>query len=89
MPAFLNIDLEPVISLGAADDAAYLELLKEMVIDHEVMQEEAPQIVFSPIHGTGAISSVPALKALGVKVIEVPEQMVQDARFPTVQVAQP
>ena len=63
VPAFLNIDLEPVISLGAADDAAYLELLKEMVIDHEVMQEEAPQIVFSPIHGTGAISSVPALKA--------------------------
>jgi len=89
VPAFLNIDLEPVISLGAADDAAYLELLKEMVIDHEVMQEEAPQIVFSPIHGTGAISSVPALKALGVKVIEVPEQMVQDARFPTVKSPNP
>ena len=89
VPAFLNIDLEPVISLGAADDAAYLELLKEMVIDHEVMQEEAPQIVFSPIHGTGAISSVPALKALGVKVIEVPEQMMQDARFPTVKSPNP
>ena len=89
VPAFLNIDLEPVISLGAADDAAYLELLKEMVIDNEVMQEEAPQIVFSPIHGTGAISSVPALKALGVKVIEVPEQMVQDARFPTVKSPNP
>ena len=89
VPAFLNIDLEPVISLGAADDAAYLELLKEMVIDNEVMQKEAPQIVFSPIHGTGAISSVPALKALGVKVIEVPEQMVQDARFPTVQSPNP
>ena len=89
VPAFLDIDLEPVISLGAADDAAYLELLKEMVIDNEVMQEEAPQIVFSPIHGTGAISSVPALKALGVKVIEVPEQMVQDARFPTVKSPNP
>ena len=89
VPAFLDIDLEPVISLGAADDAAYLELLKEMVIDNEVMQKEAPQIVFSPIHGTGAISSVPALKALGVKVIEVPEQMVQDARFPTVKSPNP
>ena len=89
VPAFLDIDLEPVISLGAAVDAAYLELLKEMVIDNEVMQEEAPQIVFSPIHGTGAISSVPALKALGVKVIEVPEQMVQDARFPTVKSPNP
>lgn len=89
VPAFLDIDLEPVISLGAADDAAYLALLKEMVIDSEVMEKQAPQIVFSPIHGTGAISSVPALKELGVEVIEVPEQMVQDGRFPTVKSPNP
>jgi phosphoglucomutase len=89
VPAFLDIDLAPVITLGAKDDADYLELLKEMVIDDEVMQAQAPKIVFTPIHGTGAISSVPALKALGVEVIEVPEQMVQDARFPTVKSPNP
>ena len=89
VPAFLDVDLAPVITLGAADDAAYLELLKEMVIDSEVMEKQAPQVVFSPIHGTGAISSVPALKELGVEVIEVPEQMVQDARFPTVKSPNP
>jgi phosphoglucomutase len=86
---FLDIDLEPVISLGAKDDAAYQALLKEMVIDSEVLEKQAPQIVFTPIHGTGAISSVPALKALGVDVIEVPEQMVQDSRFPTVKSPNP
>ena len=89
VPAFLDIDLAPVISLGAKDDAAYQDVLKEMVIDSEVMEKQAPRIVFSPIHGTGAISSVPALKELGVEVIEVPEQMVQDPRFPTVKSPNP
>ena len=89
VPAFLDIDLTPVITLGDADDGAYRELLKEMVIDSEVMEAQAPKIVFSPIHGTGAISSVPALHELGVEVIEVPEQMVQDSRFPTVKSPNP
>jgi len=89
VPTFLDIDLAPVISLGAKDDAAYQEVLKEMVIDSEVMEKQAPRIVFSPIHGTGAISSVPALKEFGVEVIEVPEQMVQDPRFPTVKSPNP
>lgn len=89
VPAFLDIDLAPVISLGAKDDAAYQDVLKEMVIDSEVMEQQAPQIVFTPIHGTGAISSVPVLKELGVEVIEVSEQMVQDPRFPTVQSPNP
>jgi phosphoglucomutase len=70
VPAFLEIDLTHVITLGAKDDAAYQDVLKEMVVDAEVMEKEAPQIVFTPIHGTGAISSVPALKELGVNVIE-------------------
>lgn len=89
VPAFLDVDLASVISLGAKDDAAYQDVLKEMVIDSEVMEKQAPRIVFSPIHGTGAISSVPALKELGVEVIEVPEQMVQDPRFPTVKSPNP
>jgi phosphoglucomutase len=89
VPAFLDVDLDRVIILGAKDDAAYQEVLKEMVIDAEVMEKEAPQVVFTPIHGTGAISSVPALKALGVDVIEVPDQMREDSRFPTVKSPNP
>ena len=89
VPEFLETDLSPVITLGKADDAAYLELLAEMVMDVETLSAQALQIVFSPIHGTGAISSVPALKKLGVEVIEVPEQMIQDGRFPTVKSPNP
>ena len=89
LPAFLDIDLAPVISLGEKDDQQYLELLREMVVDDEVMSAQAPKIVFTPIHGTGAISSVPALKDLGVEVIEVPEQSIIDPRFPTVKSPNP
>ncbi len=89
LPAFLEVDLAPVITLGADADAAYQALLEEMVLDHEVMEQQSPKVVFSPIHGTGAISVLPALKRLGVSVIEVPEQMVQDPRFPTVKSPNP
>lgn len=89
LPNFLEIDLAPVVVLDAKADAPYLSILEEMVIDREVMQKEAPKVVFSPIHGTGAISSLPVLKKLGVEVIEVPEQSVQDPRFPTVKSPNP
>jgi len=89
LPQYLEVDIAPVITLDAEADEAYLNLLEEMVIDQEVMQKMAPKIVFSPIHGTGAISSVPVLKKLGVEVFEVPEQSLQDPRFPTVKSPNP
>lgn len=89
LPEFLEIDTCPVITLKEKADAPYLAMLEEMVIDREVMQKEATKVVFSPIHGTGAISSVPVLKKLGVNVIEVPEQSQQDSRFPTVKSPNP
>jgi phosphoglucomutase len=89
LPDFLEVDLEPVVTLKKTADEPYLKLLEEMVIDREVMQKEAPKVVFSPIHGTGAISSLPVLKELGIDVIEVPEQSVQEPRFPTVKSPNP
>ncbi|MFW5873953.1 MAG: phospho-sugar mutase [Verrucomicrobiota bacterium] len=89
VPEFLEKDLSGVITLKDEADAAYIDLLEEMVIDREVMEQEAPKVVFSPIHGTGAISSLPVLKRLGVEVIEVPEQMKCDPRFPTVKSPNP
>ena len=60
-----------------------------MVVDTEVMQKVTPKVVFSPIHGCGAISSMPVLRKLGVEVVEVPEQMEPDGRFPTVKSPNP
>jgi len=89
LPEFLDIDLAPVITLDAKADEPYLAILEEMVVDREVIQKVAPKVVFSPIHGTGAISSIPVLNKLGVEVIEVPEQSIQDSRFPTVKSPNP
>lgn len=89
LPAFLDIDLAAVITLGEDADEAYLELLREMVLDDEVMIAQAPKVVFTPIHGTGAISSVPTLEGLGVEVIEVPEQKEFHGGFPTVKSPNP
>ncbi|MBT64501.1 MAG: phosphoglucomutase [Puniceicoccaceae bacterium] len=86
---FLDVDLTPVIVLGAEADQPYQDLLQEMVVDTEVMQQVAPKVVFTPIHGCGAISSLPALEKLGVEVIGVPEQMEPDGRFPTVKSPNP
>ena len=86
---FLDVNLDHVIVLNSSADEPYLDLLEEMVVDTEVMQKVAPKVVFSPIHGCGAISSVITLRKLGVEVIEVPEQMEPDGRFPTVKSPNP
>lgn len=86
---FLDVNLDHVIVLDSSADKPYLDLLEEMVVDTEVMQKVAPKVVFSPIHGCGAISSVTTLRKLGVEVIEVPEQMEPDGRFPTVKSPNP
>ena len=86
---FLDVNLDNVIVLDSSADEPYLDLLEEMVVDTEVMQKVAPKVVFSPIHGCGAISSLTTLRKLGVEVIEVPEQMEPDGRFPTVKSPNP
>ena len=86
---FLDVNLDHVIVLDSSADEPYLDLLEEMVVDTEVIKKVAPKVVFSPIHGCGAISSVTTLRKLGVEVIEVPEQMEPDGRFPTVKSPNP
>jgi len=89
LPPFLEKALDGVVVLKGKADEAYLELIEEMVLDREVIEKETPKVVFSPIHGCGAISSLLVLKRLGVEVIEVPEQMEPDPRFPTVESPNP
>ena len=86
---FLDVNLDHVIVLDSSADEPYLDLLEEMVVDTEVIKKVAPKVVFSPIHGCGAISSVTTLRKLGVEVIEVPDQMEPDGRFPTVKSPNP
>ena len=84
LPAFLEKDLTGVVELPVSVDEAYFEALEDNVLDPEVFESATPKFVFTPNHGTGAISAMPLMEAFGVEVHPVEEQMVQDGRFPTV-----
>jgi len=88
-PAFLDIDLGAVETLGAEADAAYMEALEENLLDPAVFKKAQPKIVFTPIHGTGGVTAPAALAKYGLAVDTVPEQMEQDGRFPTVKSPNP
>ena len=88
-PAYLELDLSKVQRLGEAEDAAYMEALKENLLEPSVFTKAQPRIVFTPIHGTGGISAPAALGAFGLQVETVAAQMVQDSRFPTVKSPNP
>lgn len=81
---YLEKKLDAVKTLGPEADAAYKSLLQEILSDEVSDSEDPLKVVFSPIHGTGGIISVPLLKAMGVDVYEVEEQKAMDSAFPTV-----
>jgi len=72
------------VTLPSSDDLAYKGALEDAVLDPKLLKENPPKIVFTPIHGTGAISSVPALWDHGVNVALVDEQGTLDPNFSSV-----
>ena len=88
-PPFLDVDVSKVHRLEEADDAAYMEVLRETILDPTVFQKASPRIVFSAIHGTGGVTAPRALESFGLTMDTVAEQMVQDGRFPTVKSPNP
>ena len=70
--------------LPTEGDLAYRAALEDSVLDPEILKDHAPKLVFTPIHGTGSISAIPALWDHGVEVAVVDEQNQQDPNFSTV-----
>lgn len=69
----------------AVDDKYYDELVKLSISQEAIKRQKDLKVVFSPIHGTGAVSVPPILKRFGFEnVITVEEQMIPDGNFPTV-----
>jgi phosphoglucomutase len=86
---FLTKDLRSVVTLDSTADAAYLAAAAQAVIDPGLLQATPLKVVFTNLHGVGAISSLPLLRQAGITVTPVPEQLVGDARFPTVKSPNP
>ncbi|MCL2762893.1 MAG: phospho-sugar mutase [Treponema sp.] len=67
-------------------DEPYQAMVKSRLFRPELIQEKAGEvkIVFTPLHGTGALHVEKVLGDLGLQVITVPEQREGDGAFPTV-----
>lgn len=75
-----------ITSIGKDVDEAYLQELKNLSIQPEVIKEQHDlKIVYTPIHGTGITLAPEILKRYGfTNVHVVEEQATPDGNFPTV-----
>ena len=87
--AFLKVELSRVIMLSRAADDAYLAVAAQAALDPAIFKRAKFKVVFTNIHGTGGIASVPLLAHAGVSVGEVIAQVAFDPRFPTVKSPNP
>mgnify|MGYP003371326278 CR=1 FL=1 len=78
--------------IGTEMDDKYLAVLKDAVLNPEVMKEQGKKlkVVYTPLHGTGNTITEKLLKELGLEnVYVVPEQKEPDGNFPTVDYPNP
>ncbi len=78
--------------LGTEMDDKYIETLKNLVLNPEIVREQGKKIkvVYTPLHGTGNTVVERLLKEIGLQnVYVVPEQMEPDGNFPTVDYPNP
>ncbi|MCX6630071.1 MAG: phospho-sugar mutase [Candidatus Solibacter sp.] len=75
-----------IVAIGKTFDETYIAALKNLILCPEVFGPDRPslRVAYSPLHGTGGKIVPQTLQGLGFDVAVVPEQAVQDGRFPTV-----
>ena len=79
-------DSEHIHVIGAQLDADYHATIAGHRISDQLISEGSDlSIVYSPLHGTGAVSMAPALEQCGFRNVDVvAEQATPDGAFPTV-----
>ncbi|MCF7686662.1 MAG: phospho-sugar mutase [Cephaloticoccus sp.] len=86
---FLNKDLGKVVTLKREADDEYLSAAGTALIDRDIIKQAQLKVVFTNIHGTGAVHSLPLLIHAGCHVSPVKSQLEFDANFPTVRSPNP
>ncbi|MEX2043843.1 MAG: phospho-sugar mutase, partial [Opitutus sp.] len=86
---FLETRLAGVITLGREADEAYRAVAAKALLDPAVFRRTDLKVVFTNIHATGSVHSLPLLRDAGCDVRPVPAQLEFDARFPTVKSPNP
>jgi phosphoglucomutase len=72
-------------------DEPFWEMCKAQLFRPDLIKEKAKdvRIVYTPLHGTGAMHVEKVLGDLGLNIITVPEQRAPDGNFPTVEKPNP
>ena len=85
------IKLGKLVLIDSLIDEKYWDMCKAQLFRPELIKEKAKEvkIVYTPLHGTGAMHVEKVLGDLGLKVITVPEQREPNGNFPTVEKPNP
>lgn len=78
--------------IGKEMDDKYINTLKSLVLNPEIVREQGKKIkvVYTPLHGTGNTITERLLKEIGIEnLYVVPEQKEPDGNFPTVDYPNP
>ncbi len=78
--------------IGAEEDEAYYAATERLLLDPDLVRRRGGDlpIVYTPLHGTGAVPVRELLSRVGVtNVFTVPQQAAPDGRFPTVAAPNP
>ncbi|HJT45842.1 MAG TPA: phospho-sugar mutase, partial [Chthoniobacterales bacterium] len=79
-----------ITALGPEIDDAYMKRLETIVLDQSLLEQaKSLKVVFTPLHGTGAITLRPMFNRLGFDFEIVSEQEKPDPRFSTVKSPNP
>jgi phosphoglucomutase len=79
-----------VTTIGREVDEAYMQRLETLILDPKIIRKaKSLRIIYTPLHGTGAVITKPMLKRLGFNFQVVPDQDRFDGRFPTVKSPNP
>lgn len=83
----LPADEQGKLSTGDLDEP-YKVRLRTLLLRSDIAKNNL-KIVFTPIHGTGGVVTLPLLREFGFQIVTVAEQDKQDGSFPTVQSPNP
>ena len=86
---YLDIDLSKVKIIDKSIEKDYINCIEDCVIDKSIIKNFTPKVVYSAIHGTGAVLCPDVMRHFGLSPILVESQMQMDARFPTVKQPNP
>lgn len=80
-----------LVILDSRIDDAYVAMVKSKLLRPALIKKEAAsvKVVYTPLHGTGAMLFERIMGELGLNILTVPEQRQPDGEFPTVSFPNP